>query len=106
MVENNTIDTNDTIVTIDKEKILNTIIFFMKQLNSDTKYNTKSNKNINKKLSLNELYNLMFLADKYHLKKYMRPIFNDDYIKVKNEIIPKQTNEFIQDLIQSYKVIS
>jgi len=56
-----------------------------------------------------KLMKLMFFADKYHLKKYMRTIFADTYIKLPFGPIPTLTlgtidsiNEFEKDDFENY----
>lgn len=77
------------------EKVANAIIFFID--------------NQVENLGKTKLMKLMFFADNYHLKKYMRSIFADTYIKLPYGPVPTLTlgtidsiNEFEKEDFQNY----
>ena len=77
------------------EKVANAIVYFV---DNGVEYFGKT-----------KLMKLMFFADKYHLQKYMRPIFADTYIKLPFGPVPALTlgtidsiNEFEKDDFESY----
>jgi uncharacterized phage-associated protein len=64
----------------------------------------KEGKQINKMKALK----LVFLADRYHLRKYGRLITNDDYVAMKHGPVPSTTkdiaesNDYLDDVIRQY----
>jgi hypothetical protein len=69
------------------EKIANAIIFF---IDRDVKH-----------LGKTKFIKIMFIADKIHLEKYGRTIFEDTYYKTSNTIIPLKTFNIINDFIEN-----
>ena len=66
----------------------------------------KSGGKINKMKALK----LIFLADRYHLRKYGRLITNDEYIAMKHGPVPStskdiaESNDFLEDAIKEYSL--
>ena len=70
----------------DIRKVANAILYF---LDKDVKY-----------LGKTKLMKLLYFADKYHLNKYGRPIFNDKYIKLQHGPVPSLTLNIINSFNQ------